>query len=68
MLGHASAAFTLDVYSQLLPHMQDSAAASGNARENSRRSSAFNSAARIAGFYDGARYATGDAAATLRLK
>ena len=27
MLGHASAAFTLDVYSHLLPHMQDSAAA-----------------------------------------
>ena len=27
MLGHASAAFTLDVYSHLLPHMQESAAA-----------------------------------------
>ena len=27
MLGHASAAFTLDVYSHVLPHMQDSAAA-----------------------------------------
>ncbi len=26
MLGHASAAFTLDVYSHVLPHMQDSAA------------------------------------------
>jgi integrase len=25
MLGHASAAFTLDVYSHVLPHMQDSA-------------------------------------------
>jgi len=24
MLGHASAAFTLDVYSHVLPHMQDS--------------------------------------------
>jgi integrase len=27
MLGHASAAFTLDVYAHVLPHMQDSAAA-----------------------------------------
>jgi len=27
MLGHASAAFTLDVYSHVLPHMQESAAA-----------------------------------------
>jgi integrase len=27
MLGHASAAFTLDVYSHVLPHMQNSAAA-----------------------------------------
>jgi integrase len=26
-LGHASAAFTLDVYSHVLPHMQDDAAA-----------------------------------------
>jgi integrase len=26
MLGHASAAFTLDVYSHVLSHMQDSAA------------------------------------------
>jgi len=26
-LGHASAAFTLDVYSHVLPHMQDAAAA-----------------------------------------
>jgi integrase len=29
MLGHASAALTLDVYSHLLPHMQGSAAANG---------------------------------------
>ncbi len=27
MLGHASAAFILDVYSHVLPHMQDSAGA-----------------------------------------
>jgi len=26
-LGHASAAFTLDIYSDVLPHMQDEAAA-----------------------------------------
>jgi integrase len=26
-LGHTSAAFTLDVYSHVLPHMQDDAAA-----------------------------------------
>jgi integrase len=26
-LGHASAAFTLDVYSHVLPHIQDAAAA-----------------------------------------
>jgi integrase len=26
-LGHASAAFTLDTYSHVLPHMQDEAAA-----------------------------------------
>jgi integrase len=30
-LGHASAAFTLDVYSHLLPHMQDEAAEKGEA-------------------------------------
>jgi len=37
MLGHASAAFTLDVYSHVLPHMQDSAAAKVEALLTSRR-------------------------------
>jgi integrase len=36
MLGHASAAFTLDVYSHVLPHMQDSAAAKVEALLTSR--------------------------------
>ncbi len=36
MLGHASAAFTLDVYSHVLPHMQDSAAAKVEALLKSR--------------------------------
>jgi integrase len=37
MLGHASAAFTLDVYAHVLPHMQDSAAAKVEALLNGRR-------------------------------
>ena len=37
MLGHASAAFTLDVYSHVLPHMQDSAAEKVEALLTGRR-------------------------------
>ena len=37
MLGHASAAFTLDVYSHVLPHMQDSAAGKVEALLTGRR-------------------------------
>jgi len=37
MLGHASAAFTLDVYSHVLPHMQDSAAEKVEALLTDRR-------------------------------